>query len=54
MGSFIENINVDFDIQPKKKKDTGKTSKTQREQRHSIFLPKTVMSKRYIYVTSIL
>ena len=27
MGSFIENINVDFDIQPKKKKkkDTGKT-----------------------------
>ena len=26
MGSFIENINVDFDIQPKKKKkkDTGK------------------------------
>ena len=27
MGSFIENINVDFDIQAKKKKkkDTGKT-----------------------------
>ena len=27
MGSFIENINVDFDIQPKNKnkKDTGKT-----------------------------
>ena len=27
MGGFIENINVDFDIQPKKKKkkDTGKT-----------------------------
>ena len=27
MGSFIENINVDFDIQQKekKKKDTGKT-----------------------------
>ena len=27
MGSFIENINIDFDIQPKKKKkkDIGKT-----------------------------
>ena len=27
MGGFIENINADFDIQPKKKKkkDTGKT-----------------------------
>ena len=27
MGSFIEKINLDFDIQPKKKKkkDTGKT-----------------------------
>ena len=27
MGSFIDNINIDFDIQPKKKKkkDIGKT-----------------------------
>ena len=59
MGSFTENIDVDFDIQPKKKKkkDTGKVSKdskTQWEQRRSIFLPKTIMLKRDIYVTRIL
>ena len=52
MGSFIENINVNFDIQPEKEKEN--CSKTQREQRHSIFFPKMIMSKRYIYVTSIL
>ena len=56
MGSFIENINVDFDIQPKKKKKRHwkNCSKTHTEQRHSIFLPKKIMSKRYIYVTNIL
>ena len=42
-----------------RKKKTGKKhwenySKMQREQRHSIFLPKTIMSKGCIYVTSIL
>ena len=56
IGSFIENINVDFDIQPKKKKKRHwkNCSKTQREQRHSIFLSKKIMPKRYIYVTNIL
>ena len=55
MGSFIENINDDFDIQPKKKKkkDAGKTVQ-KLFQNCSIFLPKTIASKRYIYVTSVL
>ena len=56
MGSFIENINVAFDIQPKKKKKKHwkNCSKTQREEKHSIFLPKTIMLKRCIYLTSTL
>ena len=55
MGSFIENINDDFDIQPKKKKkkDAGKTVQ-KLFQNCSIFLPKTIASKRYVYVTSVL
>ena len=37
----------------KRKKQLRKNcSKTQREQRHSIFLPKRIMSKRYIYIIS--
>ena len=51
MDSFIDNINVDFDIQPKKKKKKRHwkyCSKTQRKHRHSIFLPKKIMSKRCI------
>ena len=56
MGSFVENINVDFDIQTKKKKKRHwkNSSETQREQRNLIFLPKMIISKRYIYVNSIL
>ena len=56
MGSFIENINDDFDItteKEKKKKDAGKTVQKP-FQNCSIFLPKTIASKRYIYVTSVL